>query len=142
MDKYYTPEISEFYVGFEFEFGDKATEGTSTEWDTYIISNEDSLYMWLKDPLEKRVKYLDKEDIESLGFKLLEPYKDKNQKLYFKDNITICYRHKEHILGMITTDPSKNDYYSEYNKDPYSIHSIIIKNKSELIKLLKQLRIE
>lgn len=98
------------------------------------INPYELLDFWNENPL-------DKEDIESLGFTLDKISKNENQEIYFKDNIVMYYRYNTHQLGIITKDPSKNDYYSKYNKDPYSIHSITIKNKSELIKLLKQLEI-
>ena len=66
-EKYYTPKIKEFYVGFEYEW---KCDGTQTDWTKSTCSI-------LMNPLdvdarrinEYRVKYLDQEDIESLGFK-------------------------------------------------------------------------
>ena len=72
-----------------------------------------------------RVKYLDKEDIESLGFK-------QKTDLYIKDNLTLQV-HKDSITIK---------YYDNFNNDwRTKVEQIIIKNKSELVKLLKQLQI-
>ncbi len=133
--KYYTPTIEEFHVGFEYEVY-KPTENTSKRnWEklTFYHGEVDATYnqttmlinykYYEKDI---KVKYLDKEDIESLGF--------------IKDSI---YSHK-----------LNQDYYLEYNsEEPIHLDTIdikdnqntlfsgTIKNKSELIKLLKQLNI-
>ena len=64
---YYTPTIEEFHVGSEYE----TTNGY--EWVKKVFSKED-LKSFLYEQLENcinqeyiRVKYLDREDIESLG---------------------------------------------------------------------------
>lgn len=64
-DKYYTPSIEEFHVGFEFELKDPITQ----IWVKFIFE-EDKL--WFIKSNISRVKYLNKEDIESLGFELIE----------------------------------------------------------------------
>ena len=146
MNKYYIPEIEEFYVGFEYErFVPKSNTTEEECWNKLSMSVN---YLSLNDidyeiiEKEIRVKYLDQEDIENLGWTIDEVHKDKEQKLYFKDNIVLYYRYKTKKLGVFTKNFLKNDYYSKYNKDPHSIHSITIKNKSEFKKLLKQLQIE
>jgi len=83
-NKYYTPDISEFYVGFEYELYCRDVNPTikngSTVWlkswqaKTFTKAefergvgfdrNLDLQDDWI------RVRYLDKEDIESLGFEL------------------------------------------------------------------------
>lgn len=126
--KYYTPEIEEFHIGFEYEWLDdekedptwiKATTPTAIE----IKGYEDIVY-------GLRVKYLDREDIEELGFIELgqEDYYlhgDLNnlriEKLHHKD-IPCFYR--------INYD----------NEDIGSTNLFVsIKNKSELKRLMKQL---
>ena len=70
--KYYTPEISEFFVGFEYEY----RFFTHSEWESSIFESEvgeiecnpfDNIEYLLQEK-NIRVKYLDSEDIESLGF--------------------------------------------------------------------------
>lgn len=67
-EKYYTPDISEFHVGFEYEqittnYPDK------NNWQKAVVRTErDSPYqLWITNGTV-RVKHLDQEDIESLGF--------------------------------------------------------------------------
>src|SRR4030042_2406539 len=73
-NKYYIPTIDEFRIGFEYELC------FNNEWRQFIFDE----LRWFNHPNEEsslsypalikqgniRVKYLDKEDIESLGFKL------------------------------------------------------------------------
>jgi hypothetical protein len=80
--KYYQPDISEFRVGFEFESNYVLFQKPNEEWSKCTFST-DNLWFWdsyghdaYKN--EFRVKYLDKEDIESLEFKQEgKIYKDK-----------------------------------------------------------------
>ena len=79
-EKYYTPKITEFYEGFEFEFLDKSGP---------LVANAIIKKEWKKDSIDwhwldiifddyehnpetisenYRVKFLDKEDIEEIGF--------------------------------------------------------------------------
>lgn len=66
--KYYTPKIEEFHVGFEYE------ENTLSGWNTKIMTwNDYPSYAgdYIGEGLQEdriRVKYLDREDIESLNF--------------------------------------------------------------------------
>jgi len=141
MNKYYTPEIEEFHFGFEFEsnyvlFG--------KDWTKVVLSEEHDWFYssYVNDavPTEFRVKYLDKEDIESLGWKF-DKISNEGQWKFFKDNICLYYRPKTHELGIFTIDPSKSDYMMKHIMDNKQIHILIIKNKSELKKLMKQLNI-
>jgi hypothetical protein len=69
---YYTPELEEFHVGFEIEL----LNIENSQWGKYTITESDLLDAThyessaLKHILEDeyRVKYLDREDIESLGW--------------------------------------------------------------------------
>lgn len=98
MEKYYTPEIEEFYIGFEFEYRPRLQNGIiaqihkdfeyGNKWLTTTFNNklrEKDFIKWLYEEAGQpvtlrgveeflqgdaiRVKYLDAEDIESLGFK-------------------------------------------------------------------------
>ena len=131
-EKYYTPAIEEFHVGFEYE----ELSGVDSEMEDWSCKSFDpkeyidrygeytfddtSLEGWI------RVKYLDKDDIESFGFKTdnMDPMiycKYKNEDLYFDYNTT------SHELKISTLDSDGI--------------VLIIKNKSELKVLLKQLNI-
>lgn len=77
MNKYYTPELEEFHYGFEYEqFEDYDVPGKDKEWHKFVYGENGSdnpesltyvsaLGIKLK---TLRVKYLDREDIEELGF--------------------------------------------------------------------------
>lgn len=123
-NKYYTPKIEEFCVGFEFEF-ETGTEG----WKKFQFNKNRAtqLLMNVEDFSHQfRVKYLDKEDVESLGW---ECY-DGDMQIY---NIQIGFD----LYGL---------YLSNYNmlritKESNTLFKGEIKNKSELKKLIQQLGI-
>jgi hypothetical protein len=145
-NKYYTPSIEEFHVGFEYEELRIITEGyiettedcdftentegatwTSTTFNIIQESDwEDLKYRFRYEKYNKayhRVKYLDKEDIESLGFKyIMTSYNG----YYKKDNIELGVAYDKRI--QIKTDEG-------------FVFLGIIKNKSELKRLLNQLGI-
>lgn len=145
-NKYYTPDISELYVGFEcehtsnmsaFEFDEdlKIEKGALKQVDliNYLSWSFD-------DPLEKfvRVKYLNSEDIESLGFILEGGTLIRNRKYVF--------RNKEETIGMTLRlnyydDQFPDVHIYEIRKSFVTIFLGKVKNKSELIKIMKQLSI-
>ena len=136
-NKYYTPEIYEFFVGFEFE-----------EWENPAFTNEE----WIAKKIEYftdleyvcipevdkhledyvlgtslfRVKYLDKEDLVELGFN-----EDPSGERYFEFNEYQLY---------VDAYPDFN--IAIYNDDPIIIFQGTVKNKSELVKVLKMLGIK
>ena len=126
MIKYFHKQSEK--IDNEYLNNEKNFKWVNTVWKSHMIMSEQFNLIEYKItvPDSIRVKYLDKEDIESLGF--------------VRDSI---YSHKY-----------KNDYYIEYNSKK-SIHldtieiknnqqtlfSGYIKNKSELKRLLKQLNI-
>ena len=148
-EKYYTPTIEEFYVGFEFEYYceegsllskddsicEFRNESFDSDWANIMFDeyeHEDKEYI----KSHYRVKYLDKLDIESLGFK----QKDYNWYFVYEKNKTI------NLIYMVSKD---NEIHitietnlSILETGPfYNTFSGIIKNKSELKILLKQLNI-
>lgn len=133
--KYYTPSIEEFHIGFEFEY---LAVPRIKENNGYIKSIFD--FSWsISDILHRiidfnclRIKYLDKVDIESLGFTYIKDVFSLNKltvQSYKKDDI-ILYHTSELNKIMIT-----------YSNEDIIVSSISIKNKSKLIKLLKALNI-
>ena len=121
-NKYYTPNISEFFVGFEYEqklfhiWQIKSQVSKSTKLQIMEKAINDNLI---------RVKYLDEEDIESLGFKHL------SEEQYYNDK-------KDLLLEV------KNEYIrisGETNTPRFLFFHGKIKNKAELKKLLTQLNI-
>jgi len=73
--KYYTPEISEFHVGFEYERLISMKGGTAVPkeehheiWEKHIATKHEIAWMFTNFPNVVRTKYLDQKDIESFGF--------------------------------------------------------------------------
>lgn len=103
QDKYYVPKIEEFHVGFEFEYKETFLDGTvktqeqydSFKWLPSVFNIGDGPYIqralidvnYSNNRCGVRVKYLDKEDIESLGFKLI----DKKSSTMFDEPIEDYY---------------------------------------------------
>lgn len=131
-NKYYTPEIEEFCVGFEVEVNQIDSNWKSYGWEKEVI-REDFNFKLASDYIGLyRVKHLDKEDIERLGWKFIsEPY-DK----YFKLN--------ENYSLYLEPEDKKNVriiYTNDWGDISHPIFSGTIKNKSELRKLMQQLNI-
>lgn len=122
MDKYYEPNLEEFYQGFLYESQQMDGDGYYT--NEYC---EFEYEIGEKIDLNKvRVKYLDKEDIESLGWKFIGG--DNILMGFIKNNINIDFFINSKTLRIYE---NKTELICKGN----------IKNKSELIKLLKQLGI-
>lgn len=127
--KYYTPTIEEFHIGFEYEVQQmEELCGSLTYTEEYASFNYE---FGDEINLERvRVKYLDQEDIESFGFKL---WTHKGNELGFmrntdKEGSTWIHR-IEGKIKISTTFPDTTLYLG------------IIKNKSELKRVLQQLEI-
>ena len=142
-NKYYTPEIEEFCVGFEYE-----TTYLKSVWTKEVLYKMDSDWFfasYINDAVETefRVKLLDRQDIESLGF-TDKPIAVDQKFSYYKllENDKVCQ-----ITTYWDMNKSKRDnliriYVGYLNKYPYTeIFRGDIKNKSELQKLLKQLEV-
>ena len=135
-DKYYTPTTEEFHVGFEFEHQVISYCGSSVEWVKTIFTPSDSVdglfkglpNDWYELP---RVKYLDREDIESLGFVHV------NGKVYNlpRTNISLWYNFSNVTSSNSVTIRKKQGGMF------FDVAIVPIKNKSELKKLLKQLEV-
>jgi hypothetical protein len=137
-NKYYTPDISEFHFGFEYEMKEENNEGLEIWTKGSPIENIGEVLRVLIKCGCIRVKYLDKEDIAEAGWKLCKDYSD--QYVFQKDI-------------------NDNDFFElELDKDTLELHIEIwrtlnmtgnantifrgqIKNKSQLKKLMQQLNI-
>ena len=136
-DKYYTPEIEEFHVGFECEVVQEA------QWVGVEVHQADmSYYERRLNTGSLRVKHLDKEDIESLGW-------EKKEKLYKKIGVfngigdfftkkIYCKRDQTEKMVILFYNKRYNHIliYDEENKANRFVGTI--KNKSELINQLKR----
>lgn len=131
-NKYYTPDISEFYVGFEFEEDDN----NSNQWtqDMVTLPGDLDYYDDLIKEENIRIKYLDQEDIESLGFKYIKTQPGLNEDYfeYMQEEFSKYYLEFDYDTKYLRT------YFSLEEGDS-TIFAGVIKNKSELKKLLKQI---
>lgn len=129
---YYTPEIEEFHIGFEYEW---INTNEDDIWRPTIADLEDCYHACNNlnnniEYLKYRVKYLDEEDIESLGWKYYKKGWKDNSKVY-RLNISIGYELYYRGAGSCHITTSNGSILFEGN----------IKNKSELKKVLKMLNI-
>ena len=145
---YYTPTIEELHVGMHCEW--LRDPGNEIYIPIELTANMLSLTlnttgcnfekMDVPGPISYRVKYLDREDIESLGFNktfknefgieyLFYENKDYQYCLYQSLNEVLIFRADKNISWF--SRPSFSDAYRP-------IFSGIIKNKSELERVLKQ----
>ena len=136
-NKYYTPSLDEFYVGFEYQkyipsYKDYVTI-TVNKVDITSIPN---YYSSGVDDTCLRIKYLDQEDIESLGWiPGIANIEGKEIDCYGINNIVITSITKDHKLDIsyISTIGGKSSLQRIFRG--------VVKNKSELKKLMKQLGI-
>ena len=125
-NKYYTPDVSEFYVGFEYEIQNEE----NAQWGRFTMmhldwSDEDR---WDLEEGRIRVKFLDREDIESLEFKHIGAGWYENERGDWK--IRKWKKIELDIWFHYSTTESEVRFRGN------------IKNKSELVKILKMLDIE
>mgnify|MGYP006134826959 CR=1 FL=1 len=145
METHYTPTTEEFHPGFEFEHQVMSYCGSSVEWKKTIFTTSDSVIDifkglpndWYELP---RVKYLCKEDIESFGFVHDHTSRDR-QWVFYKGNLCLFYYPKSKELGTFTRDPTKSYFMMKNSRDNHMISTLLVKNKSELKRILKQLNI-
>lgn len=146
-NKYYTPSIEEFFVGFEcetrvasFEENWEKTTIYAEFKDGWNSNIEDLLIAYNDGYLEFRVKYLDAGDIEELGF----IYKGKTIDIWFE-------KEGNFDMGTWTSYKCRLHYGLHDNRlfidmidinDEISVFRGIVKNKSELKKVLNMLNIK
>ncbi len=135
--KYYVPVLDDFHVTFEYEcLSDGKYKKINNFTNAYDY--EDSPIYGLQKDLDKgniRVKFLDREDLESLGWVNATNFQDgiffsKGDRLLFFNFKTHRLCITESIGGLILVGETKNTVY---------LFNGTIRNKSELKVLLKQL---
>ena len=147
-NKYYTPQIEEFRVGFECEFfnnmQDKIWKKEVCDMDLINLAYdcyEHGTVEWNDDITQTfRIKHLDSEDIESLGFKHLGSlwFEKDNCLTVNGENFIDCRirKWKDNQIDIYNWDKDKENGIGEI------IFRGDIKNKSELKVLLNQLGIK
>lgn len=136
---YYIPKIEEFHVGFEYE------TYNGREWVKEIAETcySDQAYICLPIPEKDyrydsentRVKFLDREDIESLGWEF---------KKHHPGTTFLDFQKGDKYLGFDSDFKGKiylRIYDGEDQDAEFNFFNGTIKNKSELKKLMKQLNI-
>jgi hypothetical protein len=137
-NKYYTPTIEEFHVGFEFEMIEHNEDKCAEEKWVKCLMNVFSDGVFNKDSDGSvsvpdgviRVKYLDREDIEECGWKQHEFYPQKNEFWFDSYHVLRYYNEKE------------IDIFVDCGDSVLSIFKGAIKNKSELKRIMRQLNIK
>ena len=144
--KYYTPKIEEFCVGFKYQVN--ALEGINDDgtevrkWtETFIDDNIHHLFSETKrlkeEPHNIRVKYLDRKDIESLGF----VYDEENSR-YEIDLSNIMYTRIFRLYHRKRTFTRKSIVSLYDLTDNAIFHRLEINNISELEKIIKKSNIK
>jgi hypothetical protein len=127
---YYTPELSEFYIGFEYdiiEFASINDGPKNLQWISKIFDGRKYGWWDIQDAIKVdkvRVKYLDREDTESFGFI--------NNKLPWQ---------AESDTHIFIKMREENQFIIRDKRCDDQIFGGTIKNKSEFKKLLIQLGI-
>lgn len=145
-NKYYTPTIEEFHIGFEYETKEGFMDGTvkskycfyNAKWIPNLVSETSELAYIDRSLSGKntknglcgvRFKILDREDIEACGWE---------GDTFSKD--FIAFHHKDDYYNMALLFSLPNEVLIKKNEE--YLFQGEIKNKSELHRLMKQLKIE
>ena len=151
MNKYYTPKIEEFYVGFEYEsleLGSQTKFNKDIVTDNHLYGDYDQNTLLSEiyfHPERARVKYLDKADIESLGFKdykksvcnwykLEGRFEDSFSSYGYWSKIRLIHCPDNNVIKILA-------YEYSWDEEENVLYAGKCNNKSELKKLLTQLSI-
>jgi len=143
--KYYTPAIEEFHVGFEYEqkCSDSMKpnkENGDTDWAICIHKGGVSIDSIMAHvyKYEVRVKFLDQEDIENLGFELKRT--TGNYQFHYElDKNSYILLNLTHVLSSNIIRITKESKHTFEEHENYLFNGII-RNKSELKVLLKTIK--
>lgn len=127
-NKYYTPELEEFHIGFEYEFRIE-DEWRSLKWNQSQVVQGRVLEGLV------RVKYLDKKDLNELG------YYDTSKNYFMKDAPGNLGYWTEVLIDYRWWTPEKNELSIKGvrgNEQGILFHGKI-KNKSELVQILEKI---
>lgn len=164
-NKYYAPEEEEFHKGFEYERYESHYEyhpipaiinpdGSETivtgselvkvsSWRKNVYDGTD--FTFADDErievefsaYKVRVKYLDRDDIESFGFSEIEP-KNSYSKCYVKGKLMLMVS-SNYMVSCFRFSAERG--YSDWTKMEYLVFSDLVPNKSELKRLFKKHKI-
>lgn len=149
VSKYYIPHIDEFHIGFEYEIFQKG-DTTDEKWLSLMpIETEDKWYKAtypdpylgyrldkMKDHYQMRTKYLDADDIISLGFDLFA--EGKGVKVF---RTLINEKHEPELVELTLIYEGDFPIISILQSMKPVVIDMTCLNKSELKWLLQRLRI-
>lgn len=149
-NKYYSPNIQEFHVGFECEVYNgkgfyqscKIDDKESNNWKAKTFKGDFLEIEELRGLCNLRVKYLDKKDIESLGFEQARMKSVNKAGNFYTNkelNLMLFHSSEDCTLSLQTLDSSKSEIFAKTGEDLNRVSRIKLKNKSEFIKFLSQL---
>ena len=139
--EYYTPHISEIHFGFDFQyFSPTVKEWIDYKWNTpfseITIKGTGLVISGFKIDKENiRVKYIDRADVEDLGWKVIkEPCR---WQFAFVDG---RYRLFSNIYSSTDLFPYKGTLHivDDRDGDAYGVFNGRVKNKFELKKIMQQ----
>lgn len=141
-NRYYIPKLEEFHVGFECEYWNSH----SKKYIPFVVEESNYYVDYVGGPDEDyifkdnysgfkpfRVKYLDKEDIESLGFKYYKTHPGTTTLEFEGDKCNITFDSEFSKYWNITITHTEDGDFTYFHGS--------IKNKSELKKVMKMLGI-
>ena len=139
---YYTPDIEEFHRGFDFYILDGNPE--TEKWNPRPTNFTDNQLIEMIEAGIVKVKYLDREDIESLGFEH-NPHYSNGFYGYTSKDVNTMIAHQFIDLSKDTTKITilknkKTCHLGGSLWEPIFVGKI--KNKSELKRILKQIGYE
>jgi hypothetical protein len=138
-NKYYTPSIEEFHVGFEYEAVTNPNI-TNLNWSKRLVDMHSNLvaYSAMIGSGLVRVKFLDRQDIEELGWGYSETYSENE---IFTKKVTIIRGEYDAYLHYV----EYTKWVMIYLKNETESHTVFagtIRNKSQLRQLMAWLNIE
>lgn len=144
-NKFYTPDLEDFHIGFEYEY--KYNDARS--WTKKVFGPDSFLHL---DEIETkdfcRVKYLDREDIESLGW-IREEF-PMALRLFFtkevdrfgvKETYSLLYVPQTSWVLIYKTQGYIIEHPDKITTTGTTVFAGEIKNKSELKRILKQVKL-
>jgi hypothetical protein len=142
--KYYTPQIEEFCVGFEYEQliqGEDCFKGfeprvfTLEMFKGFAENYKDIFYQNLI-----RVKLLDSQDIIDCGFETSEDWSFKGSEGFVKEaEDSLGNMREEYAISLMDNNTVTIMKYTDFTRLPNIIFRGTIKNKHELQTILKQI---
>ena len=130
MNNYYIPDVGEFCIGFEYEIAIIDNYWNLSGFKKETVDQNFDFNTLIEYPKLYKVKYLDKEDLLNLGFKLIS--EDGYQSFQYSEDDILYLQYFEDGKG----------WYLSYSENESQFAFVgWIKNKSELKKLMKQMNL-